>query len=816
MKDFEKLGVFYLGRESDPSGAELGDPVLYDSRHLLTHAVCVGMTGSGKTGLCVSLIEEAAIDGVPTIAIDPKGDLSNLLLTFPDLAPVDFRPWIDEDEARRAGLNPDAFAAQQAEVWKKGLADWGEDGARIARLRASAEFAVYTPGSSVGRPLSILSSFAPPASQPGGGIDTEALSDRASTTAMSLLTLAGVETEVRGREHTFLSTLLVESWKAGATLDLGALITAVQSPPFDRIGVLDLESFYPAKDRFALVTRLNAVLASPGFEQWLAGEPLDPGRLLYGDNGKPRVSIVSIAHLDDDRRMFVVSLLLNEIVAWMRRQSGTSSLRAVVYMDEIAGYFPPVAAPPSKAPLLTLLKQARAFGIGIVLATQNTVDLDYKGLGNAGTWFLGRLQTERDKGRILDGLEGAAAGAIDRATADKTLSALGKRVFLLHDVHAAAPATFMTRWALSYLRGPLSRDQLRALTPPDPSHTPPPAGSERGQTGVRPGSDQGQTRVRLGSDQGLTPGEAAQRPVLSGTAAQRPVLPPGVVEYFVPATGTPHYRPVALGVAKVTFADAKLKINETRDVVAAAPIAAGAVAVDWDGAERLDVAAVDLAADPAPGATFEPLPAAAANPKNYAAWQKAFTAWLGSGQKLDLLRHAGLKLTAASGESERDFRVRVAAAQREKRDAEVDAVRRTFAEKRARLETALRRAQDGVQRQQDQASQAKLQTAVSFGATVLGALLGRKTLSATNLGRATTAARGLGRAYKENEDVGRANQDVAAAQKALDDLDAQIAEETAGIAARYDADAANIDTVSLLPKRGQIVVQSVALGWRAD
>jgi hypothetical protein len=494
--------------------------------------------------------------------------------------------------------------------------------------------------------------------------------------------------------------------------------------------------------------------------------------------------------------MFVVSLLLNEIVAWMRRQSGTSSLRAVVYMDEIAGYFPPVAAPPSKAPLLTLLKQARAFGIGIVLATQNTVDLDYKGLGNAGTWFLGRLQTERDKGRILDGLEGAAAGAVDRATADKTLSALGKRVFLLHDVHAGAPATFMSRWALSYLRGPLSRDQLRALMPPDQAATPPPAVA---------GSDRGQTRVRPGSDRGLTPG-----------AAQRPVLPPGVVEYFVPAPGTAHYRPVALGVAKVTFADAKLKINETRDVVAAAPIGAGAVAVDWDGAERLDIAAADLATEPAPGATFEPLPAAAANPKNYAAWQKAFTAWLGSGQKLDLLRHAGLKLTAASGESERDFRVRVAAAQREKRDAEVDAVRRTFAEKRARLETALRRAQDGVQRQQDQASQAKLQTAVSFGATVLGALLGRKTLSATNLGRATTAARGLGRAYKENEDVGRANQDVAAAQKALDDLDAQIAEETAGIAARYDADAANIDTVSLLPKRGQIVVQSVALGWRAD
>jgi hypothetical protein len=799
MKEFEKLGVFYLGRESEPSGANLGDPILYDSRHLVTHAVCVGMTGSGKTGLCVSLIEEAAIDGVPTIAIDPKGDLANLLLTFPDLAPADFRPWIDEDEARRAGLDPDAFAAQQADTWKKGLADWGEDGARIARLRAAADFAVYTPGSRIARPLSILSSLSAPAG--AAQQDPEALADRASTTAMSLLALAGMNAEPQGREHTFLATLFLERWTSGAALDLAALIAAVQTPPFTRVGVLDLESFYPAKDRFALVTKLNAVLASPGFEQWLEGEPLDPGRLLYDASGKPRVSIVSIAHLDDDRRMFVVSLLLNEMVGWMRRQSGTSSLRAIVYMDEIAGYFPPVAAPPSKAPLLTLLKQARAFGVGVVLATQNTVDLDYKGLGNSGTWFLGRLQTERDKGRVLDGLEGAAAGAFDRQAADRALSALGKRVFLLHDVHADAPRTFMTRWALSYLRGPLSREQLRALAGVRP-------GSDQGQTGVRPGSDQGQTRVRPASDPSLTPGAG-----VAGTG--RPVLPPGITEYFLPAIGpAPHYRPVALGVATVTFSDPKLKINETRDVLAAASIGGGAVAVDWTGAEVLDVAAADLAAAPAEEATFDPVPAAAASARNYAGWQKAFSAWVAGGQTLELLRHPGLKITAATGESERDFRIRVASAQREKRDAEVDAVRRRYAEKRARLEAQLQRAQQGVQREQDQASQAKLQTAVSFGATVLGALLGRKTLSATNLGRATTAARGVGRAYKESGDVGRAQQNVDAAQKALDDLDAQIAEDTAGIAARYDADAANVETISLAPRRGQIIVQAVALGWK--
>src|SRR5262249_32920633 len=543
--------------------------------------------------------------------------------------------------------------------------------------------------------------------------------------------------------------------------------------------------------------------------------------------GRPRVSIVSIAHLDDERRMFFVSLLLSEIVGWMRRQSGTSSLRAIVYMDEIAGYFPPVEAPASKAPLLTLLKQARAFGIGIVLATQNTVDLDYKGLGNAGTWFLGRLHTERDKSRVLDGLEGAAAGGIDRAEADKTLSALGKRVFLLHDVHAGAPATFMTRWALSYLRGPLSREQLRALTATATEHTESKGATEYTEHTESKGATEytehteskGATEYTehaesKGATEDAEPTDAEKTTERRGSTAA-PVLPPNVTQYFIPAAGDrPRYRAVALGIAKVTFGDTKLKINETRDVVAAALIGEGAVAVDWTEAEILEIAPADLETGPAEGATFEALPKAAASPKNYATWQKAFNAWLASGQKLDLLRHAALKLTSAAGEAERDFRIRVQNAQREARDKEVHTVRRKFAEKRARLEAALKRAEQGVQREADQASQAKLQTAVSFGATVLGALLGRKTLSTSNLGRATTTMRGAGRAYKESEDVGRAQQNVEDAKKALDDLDAQIAEETAGIAARYDADAANIETVSLLPKRGQILVQVVALAWK--
>jgi hypothetical protein len=798
MTDFEKLGVFYLGRQSDPTGKALGEPVLYDSRHLVTHALCVGMTGSGKTGLCLSLIEEAAIDGVPTIAIDPKGDLSNLLLTFPGLAAEDFRPWIDEDEARRAGLAPDAFAAQQAAAWKKGLADWGQDGARIERLRNAADFAIYTPGRRAGLPLSILSSFgAPPPDA-----DPEALSERASTAAMGLLTLAGVEADLRGREHTFLSALLAAGWKAGRDLDLGAIIQGLQSPPFDRVGVLDVESFYPSADRFSLATKLNAVLASPGFEQWLEGEPLDAGRLFYGQKGKPRVSIISIAHLDDAHRMFFVALLLNEIVGWMRRQSGTSSLRAIVYMDEIAGYFPPVANPPAKAPLLTLLKQGRAFGVGVVLATQNTVDLDYKGLGNTGTWFLGRLQTERDKARVLDGLEGAAGGSLDRAAADQALSALGKRVFLLHDVHAGAPITFQSRWAMSYLRGPLSREQIHTLMAAD-------------QRGPQARDEQRPTQT---SDQ-YRPTQIADQhrsiQTADGRSGSVPVLAPGIQQYFLPAaTANPHYVPVALGVARVTFADAKLKINEARDVVAVAPIGSGPVPVDWAQAEILEIAPGNLETVPAAGATFDPVPKVAAVARNYAAWQKSLVAWLAGSQTLDLHRHADLKLTSRAGETERDFRIRAQTVQREARDEEVDEVRRRFAEKRGALEEKLRRASQGVSREQEQASAAKVQTAVSMGATVLGALFGRKTLSMSTLGRATTAARGVGRASKEQDDVKRAEENVAVARKALEELDATIEEKTKAIVARYDAAASAIDTLSIAPKRGQVLVQCVALGWR--
>jgi hypothetical protein len=469
MEDFEKLGTFYLGRVYDLNANKPKDEfLLYDSKDLVTHAVCVGMTGSGKTGLCLALIEEAAIDGIPSLLIDPKGDLADLLLTFPNLSGQDFLPWINLDDAQQKGMTPVEYANKQADTWKNGLASWGQDGARIQRLRDAADFLIYTPGSNAGIPISILKSFATPPSAILN--DEDLLRERISTTVMSLLGLVGIEADpIQSREHILLSTILDTAWRQGQDLDLAAIIQQVQKPPITKIGVLDLESFYSSKDRFTLVLALNNLLASPGFNAWLQGTPLDLSQILYTPNGKPRVAIISISHLSDPERMFFVSLLMNQVLGWMRGQSGTTSLRAIVYMDEIFGFLPPIANPPSKLPMITLLKQARAFGVGMVLATQNPVDLDYKALGNAGTWFIGRLQTERDKARLLDGLDSAAASSgaqFNRSQIEKILSTLGSRVFLMNNIHEDAPEIFQSRWDLSYLRGPLTRDQIKTLMDP--------------------------------------------------------------------------------------------------------------------------------------------------------------------------------------------------------------------------------------------------------------------------------------------------------------------------------------------------------------
>jgi hypothetical protein len=805
--DFEKLGVFYLGRpyalttkQSKPGW------LLYDSKDLVTHAVCVGMTGSGKTGLCLGLLEEAAIDGIPALVIDPKGDLANLLLTFPHLRGEDFAPWINEDDARKKGLSASDYAVQQAALWQKGLGEWGQSGERIQKLRDAAEFVVYTPGSNAGLPVSILKSFAAPSQETLD--DAELLRERIGTTVTSLLGLIGIQADpIKSREHILLSSILDSAWRTGQDLDLATLIHLIQAPPMARVGVLDLESFFPSKERFALAMQLNNLLAAPGFSAWMEGAALDVGQMLHGLSGKPRVAIFSIAHLNDAERMFFVSLLLNQTLGWIRSQSGTTSLRAILYMDEIFGYFPPVANPPSKAPLLTLLKQARAFGLGVVLATQNPVDLDYKGLANTGTWFIGRLQTERDKARVIEGLEGAAVSSgkkFDRRQMEQILAGLGNRVFLLNNVHEDAPEVFQTRWTLSYLRGPLTRTQIKQLMEPLK------ALGIGGQASA--GADNNVSGLKTASISGS---------VVSGVTSQavRPMLPPDVPQYFVPIRGlrpegsTLLYQPMVLGAAQVRFADAKAAVDTTESRALLAPISDGAVPVEWDRAMEADLALSDLERDPADSGQFGPLPSAAGKAKQYESWKSDLAGWLFRTQKLDLLRSPGTKEQSKPGESERDFRLRLQQSGREERDRQSEALRKKYAPKIAALQDRIRRAEQMVERQQAESRSSQLQAAISVGATILGAFLGRKTISATNIGKATTAIRGAGRAMKESKDVSQAEDNVAALQQQLTELEAQFKAETETLVAATDPLTEKLESLSVKPTKSNIVVKLVALVW---
>ncbi len=455
---------FYLGKLFDIEQNRVTDqPLSYDPADLTTHAVVTGMTGSGKTGLCIALMEEAALQGIPAILIDPKGDLTNLLLHFPDLAPQEFQPWLDPDIARRAGKTIEQAAADAALAWKNGLAEWDISHERMMALKNAAEFAIYTPGSDAGIPVSVLTSLAAP--ELDWSVNREILGERISSTVAAILGLVGFDNidPLRSREHILLSNIFQTAWSQNKSLDLTELILQIQTPPFDKLGAFSVDTFFPAKDRMALALQINNILAAPTFDMWRSGQSLDVKSLLFTADGRPRHSVFYLAHLSDLERMFFVTILFTAIETWMRTQPGTASLRALLYMDEIFGYLPPTAIPPSKPPLLRMLKQARAFGLGLVLATQNPVDLDYKALSNAGTWFIGKLQTERDKQRLLDGLESAASGALDRGSIDKLISALGKRVFIMQNVHEKQPVVFQTRWTMNFLAGPLTRTQIPAL-----------------------------------------------------------------------------------------------------------------------------------------------------------------------------------------------------------------------------------------------------------------------------------------------------------------------------------------------------------------
>jgi hypothetical protein len=779
--DFEKLGAFYLGKNFDIGTATLSEQfTLYESKHLTTHAVIIGMTGSGKTGLGIGLLEEALVDNIPVIAIDPKGDLANLLLTFPNLASTEFEPWVNTDAAAQTGKSTADFAALQAGTWQKGLSDWGMDAPRIQKMRSSIDFTVYTPGSNAGIPVSVLKSFDAPATTILE--DSDALREKIQSTTTGLLGLLDIDADpIRSREHIFISSIFSAVWLEGKNLDLGGLIEKIQNPPFEKVGVMNLESFYPSEDRFELAMSINNLLASPGFAAWMEGEPMDVKNFLWTTSGKPRCSVFSIAHLSDSERMFFVSSLLNATLSWMRQQSGTPSLRAIFYMDEIFGYFPPNGNPPSKTPMLTLLKQARAFGLGMVLSTQNPVDLDYKGLSNTGTWFIGRLQTENDKARVLEAL--SSAGGSSNTNLDKMLSSLGKRVFLMHNTNNAKPIVFQTRWTMSYLAGPVTLEQIKVLM-----------------------KDKKNQKSVVAANAPMTL-KSTSEPV----ASSRPSLPPSIKQFYLPASGNGvSYYPMLFSSANVRYASTKQKLDVMQAKRYLVAITDAPVPVVWDEAEPLEFDVNALEESGLENASYTELASAASNAKNFDKWQKEFAKWISSSQPLKLFSSAKFKTVSELGETEGDFRTRLSQIAREQRDANAQTIQTKYAPKILKLEQRLQTAKQKQAEQAAQAGQAQLQAALNVGVGILGALFGggRKTNIISKVG---TGMRGAGIAFKEGQDVSRAAESAEGIQAELLELQNELQAELEAVSAVDPNEP--LETIEVKAKTADVSVELVALVW---
>ena len=801
----ETNGKFYLGRIFDPQQTKATDqPLLYEPADLTTHAVVVGMTGSGKTGLCIDLLEEAALNNIPALMIDPKGDITNTLLHFPDLLPQDFQPWVNPDQARRAGKTIEQAAADAAQLWRQGITDWGMDPGRLLALKGSAQFAVFTPGSDAGIPINILASLKAPAIP--WESNKEALREKISGTVTALLGLVGMQDidPVRSREHILLSNIFENAWSRGKDLDLGELILQAQSPPFEKLGVFDVNTFFPEKDRFELAMLLNNILAAPAFQVWIEGQPLDIPTLLYTTDGKPRHSVFYIAHLSDSERMFFITLLYSAVETWMRSQTGTTTLRALVYFDEIFGYLPPVANPPSKQPMLRMLKQARAFGVGQVLVTQNPVDVDYKALSNAGTWMIGKLQTDQDKQRLLDGLDSAMAGSLNRAEYDRLISTLGKRVFLLHNVNAKGPALFQTRWAMNYLTGPLTRTQIpdlnqlagAALAPSMPVIAATQPGAGVGQAG---------TSIPAQPIASAAPAMPSAQREGVGFSSTRPTLPAGIDEYFLPnnltftqafkAAGQEFpaeafsqglvYRPVILCQAGARLFNLKYKLDMDTYKTALVEDPDRRGVVRWDNylVDRIDPANLDQAPDPQ--ARFASLEVPLNDVRLMNALQKDFADWAYRSTQVTVHANEALKQYAGPETTADDFQAQCAEAVQQLRAAELKKASTSFDAKLRALEDRLEREQRELKQDEAELSSRKMEELGTGLETVAGFLgFGRKRSLTSSITKRRMAKQARGD-VEESEDaikdyeqqIGQIEKEKEEALQAVNDKWAQVASQ---------------------------------------
>ncbi|MFN8051827.1 MAG: DUF87 domain-containing protein [Acidimicrobiales bacterium] len=805
----ERPSGLYVGELTDPSTHErTGTTLGLDADDLTTHGVIVGMTGSGKTGLGIVLLEEALASGVPTLILDPKGDMGNLLLTFPSLAPDDFAPWVP------AGSD----AAEVAATWSKGLADWSIAQSEIATLRSGHRLSVYTPGSLAGIPLNIIGSLAPPS---GASSDPESIHDEVEALVQGLLGLVGVTSDpLSGREHVLLANIVESAWAAGETIDLATLLVRIQDPPMRKLGVIDVEAFFPKPDRTELMLKLNGLLASPSFAAWGQGEPIDIEKLLWSPDGSANAAVVYLAHLSDEERQMVVTRVLSKLVGWMRGQQGSTKLRVLVYMDEVYGFVPPTAAPPSKKPILTLFKQARAFGVGVVLATQNPVDLDYKAISNAGTWMIGRLQTERDKSRLLDGMS-SAAGTVDIAATDATISGLQKREFLLHTTGGKPPRTFGVRWAMSYLCGPLSKDQIPRL-PGQPS----------GAAVVEPGTPSA-PRSREGAPTGApaptTAGDAAGATAASVSSAGGDATPmmPSVAEgvpvrYLDPAApwaatlgakagGTRLQAAVAVRV-ELLYDDTKSGLNTTETLEAVfAPL--DAPQIDPSKAYSVDYDDRDLLTTAPAGAAYV-LPAAPiANSSYFSGIEASVKDYLVRNRHTTIFANKELKLYSRPGESEADFTARCHQAADAAADADTDKIRQRLSAKIDTVKAAIADAQQRADQLKSEADTSKRNEALSIGGSVLGAIFGGRNSARSISSAVNKAATGRSRSEKAGNRMELALARVDEKTANLSDLEAQLADEVNDIVAHWSDVAAAVETLDVALEKTDVSISQVALVW---
>lgn len=818
---------FYLGRLYNPARrTPTVQPLLYNPADLTTHAIVTGMTGSGKTGLCITLLEEAALAGIPALVIDPKGDLTNLLLHFPNLAPQDFRPWIDPEIARRAGKSLEQAAHEAAQAWRDGLQKWDIGPERLQALQNAVQFTIYTPGSNAGLPISVLSSLTAPSLAWDG--NQEILREKIASMITALLSLVGLDDldPLASREHILLANLLETAWSNGKDLDLAELILQTQNPPFDKLGAFPLETFFPAKERTKLALQLNTILAAPTFEAWREGQPLDIPSLLFTPHGRPRHSIFYLAHLSDSERMFFVTLLLAAVETWMRTQPGTASLRAILYMDELVGYLPPQANPPSKTPLLRLLKQARAFGLGLLLATQNPVDLDYKVLSNAGAWFIGKLQTEQDKNRLLDGLQ-SAAGGLPRAAFDQLISSLGKRVFLLHNVHAARPLLFQTRWAMNFLPGPLTRSQIPALNEL--------AGAQGGTA-----SAAGRNTPSLAASSPHVPPESDSPPPASVIASFSPPQPPpstslpgsltrspvpsGVGEYFLPTNlslseaiyaigeSLPNahlngvlYRPALLAMGRVRFLHPKYGVDTEIRHTALVQLPDRRGLVRWKEHFFADFPADKIETSPAPQARFETLDAPLNDPRQMAALQRDFTDFLYRTVTVEARANEALKVYAGPDVSLAEFMQACADTARAARDAEIEKVSARYQRQIKTLQDKLTREQRELEMDKAELQNRKIEEWGTLGENLLG---GRRMIR-----RVSTSLTKRRMTEQAKADVQESLEAIAAYQQQLQALQAEQESTLAEINDRWGNLVNDISEITVTPRKSDIFIELFGVAW---